>query len=234
MKKNRKYIFTIAYTATLLLTIGCNNIVKEQNKSLLSSKCKEYNNYSADYYQKFYFKNDSAYLDSAMFVINEGLKNCEDYYNLMSLRKLSILALKKDYNEALQFINTFDSEKFSELPYYQDIMTLRFKAMQAQNNNNWEEKDKNLLKITQEINKYLKINHKSVDSICKINSLDKILSSPLSTAISQKYYYESELIGKDSVQNLIIMKEKGGEINSEFAMYLLDFLDEDFLCFIGF
>ncbi len=234
MKKNRKYLFTIAFIFILLLTLGCRNNIEEQDEPLLSSKCEEYNNSSADYYQKFYFKNDSSYLDSALIVINEGVKNCEKSHNLLSLRKLSILAVKKDYNEALQFINTFDTEPFSELPYYKNLLTLRFKAMQAQNSNNWEERNKNLLEITQEINEYLKKNHKSVDSICKINSLDKILSSPLSTAISQKYYYESEVIGKDSVQNLILMKEKKGEINSEFAMYLLDFLDEDFLYFIGF
>jgi hypothetical protein len=60
------------------------------------------------------------------------------------LRKLHILAEQQKFSEAVNFLETFDKEMFSDLPYFQELLINRFKAMEAIKENDINKRNKYL------------------------------------------------------------------------------------------
>jgi hypothetical protein len=203
----------------------CKNESKQIN-------CEEFNIKSAQFLEQYYTNHKKKYLDSASFYIDKGVNNCTKYKNILSLRKLSILAEQQRFLEAIKFIQTFDKEMFSDLPYYQKLLINRFKVMEAIKENDSIRRDEYLLMCTTLINNYLLANKDKADLLLKESSIEKIMKDPLGTALTQYYYYKS-------VNNLVEVKralrkmEEERDVNIEYINYLQDYLKTDFMEFDG-
>ncbi len=194
--------------------------------------CDEINKKSALLINQYYVDNNNDYLDSAMYYIDKGINNCSNYKNILSLRKLSILAEQQNFSEAIKFVKTFDKEMFSDLPYYQELLVNRFKVMEAIKENDINTRDKYLVKCIVIIDNYLLTNKYKVDSLLQQPNVENILKNPLSTALTQYYYYKSINNSKDVLKDLK-EKKQDKNINNEFIDYLMDYLQTDFMEFNG-
>ncbi len=225
MELNAKFCIltkTIVIIFIGTLFIQCNNKIN----------CDEINKKSAQLVNQYYFDKNNDHLDSAMYYIDKKINICGNYKNLLSLRKLSILAEQQKFSEAIKFVKTFDKEMFSDLPYYQELLINRFKAMEAIKENDINTRDRYLVKCIELIDYYLLANEHKVVALLQQPNIENILKNPLSTAITQYYYYKFINNTKDVLKDL---KEKKQEknINTEFIDYLLDYLQTDFMEFNG-
>lgn len=216
---------TIIIIFFLVSFTQCNNKTKKIN-------CDEINERSAQFINQYYTDNNNEYLDSALFYTDKGIDNCSNYKNILSLRKLNVLTEQQKFSEAIKFIGTFDKEMFSDLPYYQEFLINRFKAMEAIKENDINKRDKYLEECVTMVDNYLLANKVKVDSLLKQSSIDSILKSPLSTALTQYYYYKS-VNNLKGVINDLREKKEGHNINNEFIDYLKDYLQTDFMEFNG-
>lgn len=218
---------TIIISFFLVFFTQCSNKTKKSN-------CDEINKRSAQFINQYYTHNNKEYLDSALFYINKGIDNdnCSNCKNILSLKKLNVLAEQQKFSDAIKFIKTFDKKMFSDLPYYQELLINRFKAMDAIKENEINRRDKYLERCVTMIDNYLLSNKNEVDSLLKQSSIESILKNPLSTALTQYYYYKSVNNSKGVLKHLKEKKEEN-DINNEFINYLKDYLQTDFMEFNG-
>jgi hypothetical protein len=188
---------------------------------------------SAELIYNFYNDNDTVHLDSALNQINEAIENCEKYSELLSYRKLSILSLKHEYQEALLFIKSTDDKKFNWSTYSKTILYKRFQAMQSQYHGNIIERNDYLDSIIKEIEVYIILNQQKIDSIFIIPNIEEILKDTLSTTIIQYYYYRSIMEGINTIEKELTLKQEKNEQNKDFFEVIKAYLQEDFMIFIG-
>ncbi len=208
-----------------LIFIQCNNEIKKNN-------CDKINNKSAQLIHQYCLDSNNKYLDSALYYINQGIENCNNYKNVFLLKKLYILSEQQKFIQAIGFIETFEKPMFSDLPYYQELLINRFKVMAAINNHNVNDRDKYLELCVIIIDNYLSKNKEEVDSLLKQSNIENILQNHLSTAVTQYYYYKS-LNDFKGVQNDLRKKKVENDINNEFIDYLMEYLKTDFMEFNG-
>jgi len=199
--------------------------------------CREYNIKSFNLINKFYIDGDTANLDSAIYYINKALSlsSCKKYQGLLSLRKLGVLSITRDYPHALTFIDSLNNNLYSDLPYFKDLLKNRFKAMEAQDKENKVMRDYYLKSILERLKNYLYRNNTKIDSLLKSPDVNKILGTSQATAITEYYYYRSILFGKEKIIDELLMRQKSKGINKEFYDYLISYLQEqnDFMIFNG-
>lgn len=198
-----------------------------------NEECDTANERSAYLYGKFYAVGDESYLDSALVCIDEGLKVCDKNENILSLRKLSILSVKRDYAVALKFIGTLNEELYSDLPYYQELLLGRFRAMKAIDEEEFSEKEIQLANCVRLLNDYLSDNRSRVDSLVSLKDFESILGDPLSTAWTQYFYYKSIADSYESVKQELIEMKTTGKANDQYLEYVIENLEADFMEFSG-
>ncbi len=228
MEFTKKYGITAK--AILILFIGM--VASQCNYKSKNISCDEINEKSASFFNQYYIDSNRQNLDSSLLYTNEGIYNCSKYKNLLSLRKLGILSEQQDFLTSIQFIDTFDGEMFLDLPYFKELLLNRFKAMKAINEGNVFERDKYLNRCVSVIDQYLLTNKNSTDALLKQSSITIILKNPLSTAVTQYYYYKS-INNMENVINELKLKGNEENINNEFINYLIDYLHTDFMEFNG-
>ncbi|MBW6480543.1 MAG: hypothetical protein K0B37_14035 [Bacteroidales bacterium] len=212
-----------------LLFVQCGNLAVND-----SSKCDVINEKTAKLVYDYYFNNDLLLLDSALIYIDEGLKKCNKYEKLFSLRKLGVLSLKQNYNDALQFIESFDENMFGELPYFKNFLNNRFIAMQAHFVGDSVTRNSYLNEIVAEIDLFLSMNDKEIKALLKLSDVNEILENPLTTSLMQYYYYKALLEGAENVKVKLNLLYRNQMISEEFKDILISIFDEDFLVFVGF
>jgi len=202
----------------------------------IDERCNLLNRQSAVFLTEFHFDNDSTYLDSALYVINQALEicDCEELRILLSFRKLAVLSLTRDYEQALQFIKLLENEELDLVlfPFSGNVLYRRFQAMQAQYLGNMTERNEHLRFIVNRIADYLMENRQEVDAIFTVSDATGVLKG-IGMAIIQYYYYRSVLEGVDVVTaELVLMQEKEG-INKDVVEGIIVFLEADFMIFWG-
>lgn len=197
-----------------------------------NTKCAEYNKKSADLIYQYYLSNDSTKLDSALTYTEIGIARCDSLGRLLGIRKLGILSLKKEYGQALDFIPELDQDP-AELPYYFMLLRERFRAMKAQSEGNSIDRNMSLNLIIEQLGGFVQQHKDEIDSLFAMNNTSAILSDPLSTAITQWYYYRAQIEGKDPIKRELEARELKLGGNQEFYIYLNQTLNEDFMTFSG-
>jgi len=197
------------------------------------SKCKEINQETAELIHEFYLDNNNSHLDSALKYLDEYLEKCKKYELLFSLRKLSILSLKKEYYDAIMFIETFEDNMFGDLPYFKTLLLYRFKAMQAHSSGKIKKRDNYLDSIIKELGKFVQENKNEVDSLLQIDDVEDVLNNSLSTTLIQYYYYKSILEGHEKVESEVYSVFDKKEGNKDFYKMIISTFNEDFLIFTG-
>lgn len=206
-------------------------------KVVKTDTCKEYNKKSFNLINKFYIDGDTSDLDSAVYYINKALSlsSCEKYQGLLSLRKIGILSIKRDYPNALTFIDSLNNNLYSDLPYFKDLLRDRFQAMEAQEKGNKVMRNYYLKSIIKLLENYLSKNRTKIDSLLELPDVNKIIGTSQATAITEYYYYKSILVGKEKIIDELQMQQKSKGLNKEFYDYLISYLQEqnDFMVFNG-
>lgn len=196
--------------------------------------CEKMNQKSADYIYNFQMSDNSAYLDSALVCVDKSLKECGEFKQILSFRKLDILSKKYDYQEAISFIKSFDNPLFKDLPYYNNYLLNRYKAMSQQFNGDIEKRDYYLKITIGDLEQFILQNEEEIDLMFNLTDVNDILGNPLHFVIPQYYYSKSILYGYDSVKIELdsLQKLKGG--NSEYYDFILVCLENDFMDFVGY
>lgn len=203
------------------------------NSTYVNNKCEINNIKSAECISDYYLDDDKSHLDSAMYYIDEVIGDCDDKIGLLTMRKLGIMSLNHEYAQAIEYIDSFDNELFTDMPYYQNLLKNRFKAMKYQSENDTIMKNNSLNICVQYLNKFLDKNRAQADSLMLSKNIELILENPLSITIAQYYYYRVQLEGYDKVKKELDKKVKNHSINEELYNYILLYLKEDFMIFIG-
>ncbi len=224
-EKHSNYTKILVIFLFVILFLGCNNTSKQ-------FKCNEVNEKSMLLFYDYYIYNNSAYLDSALLLVDYGLNYCNENLKILSLRKLSILAEQQNYLDAVTFIDSFDKKMFSELSYYQEVLRNKFIVMNAIKEKDLNKKNEYLKLSVSLIENYLLEHKDKIDSLMKQSNIQSILKSSLSTAITQYYYYKSHIDLSNAENDLNNLKEESG-VNVEFIDYLNEFLKADLMEFVG-
>ena len=222
-----KILILIALLIVDLFSYQCSS-----NKKYTKVKCQECNEKSYEFLNKFFINNDTLLLDSSSFYIHQAINNCKKYNKIIIFRELTILSLKHDYDKALLFIDKYVWE-MDDLPYYKSVLKKRFRAMKLQSKGNMIERNEYLKSTVSEIDEFIGLNKRKVDSLFKMKDIKDILNNPLHMAIIQDYYYKSLLYGPDSIKKELDSIQKSDDINKDFIEMLKDFMDEDFMVFNG-
>jgi hypothetical protein len=196
--------------------------------------CENAKNISGQLINDFYIDNDSTYLDSAVHVIDKAICNCNDLdKKFLTLRKISIFSILKNYKEAIIYIETIDIEFFKNFPYSREFLSNRFKAMKYQNEEDTTNRNIYLQKCLSETNEFINNKQMQVDSLMTLPDFNDILSDPLTIRITQHYYYRSLLEGYEEIDKELLLLKSETKLNEDFYEYLNYNLQQDFLTFVG-
>lgn len=178
-----------------------------------------------DRYNQYKVQQD---LDSALFYTNKGLKNCKEYEGLFLMRKLVIYSLGERYSEGIELLSKLGKDVL--FPCYHKVLVFRFKIMKAIYEQRINEKDKLLKECILLLNNFLLEKKNELDSLFNQSDFGVILSNPLSTLVTQYYYYKSLVNVKQTKEELMRKKH----FNNEFREYLFSFFEDDIMKFKGF
>ena len=141
---------------------------------------------------------DDKYLDSVINIINYALPRCEGSQAKfdMSLRKLSSLCAKNEYDQANDF---FDSIDFSGHEYsrYKQVIFNRIHAMESQSIEDISERNHYLQENIDLLQEYLSENQLELDSVWQ--NMNEMGHDSLFFATIQYYHYSSILRGREKV-----------------------------------
>lgn len=217
---------------SIILLFAFNSCDSSSTKNRLT--CDELNIKTTELIDGYYVTEDKTYIDSTLILLNEGIKSCDDYRKLFSLRKLGVLSLKNDYEQAISFIDTIDESLFVYDPYYLEVIEFRFKAAQNFYHGDTVSGNYYLKKIVALLGNFLKENEKELNALLSQSEISVILQNEMSTAFIQHANYHALLNGREKTANHIITMFKSNEWNMEFYDMILNFIDnEDILIFMG-
>ena len=217
-----KYLFVIFFA---LLCIQCHSQEK-------FDKCRENDEKSSRCIFEYQMTENAIYLDSALFYINEVLGTCQIDYKL-ALRKVIIYTEKQDFEKAINFTDSLDSNLFF-LPYYKSLISNRVKAMKAQYEGDTIARNKFINTIVLEVGDYMEQNKNEIDSFMKLPDIEEVLKSPYSIVPVQYYYYKSLIEGVEKTKLQVDSLQQAIRGNEEYFEMIKVAIDEDFMYFVGF
>ena len=152
---------TISFILFLLLTISCSKSNTEEKWMY--------------YYNQYFSGAGKTALDSAIFYIDEKMKeNPEEKWSLYCY-KLTCYSMLEEYDKALStcFNDTIVIDE--RFPFLQNIFKEKFQAMKAHSENNFEERNYYLTEIMKTISIYLKQNGaRMAELLDKQNTTEKV------------------------------------------------------------
>lgn len=175
---------TISFILFILLIISCSKNNTEEKWM---------------YYYNQYFSAGAGRtaLDSAIFYIDEKMKdNPEENWSLYCY-KLMAYSILREYDKALStcFNDTIVID--GRFPFLQSIFKERFQAMKAHDDKNIEERDHYLMKIMETISNYMNQNgHEMAELMDKQNTTEKVDGHII---LLRNYYFCKTIVdGKDA------------------------------------
>jgi len=191
-------------------------------------KCQQNNEKSAMYILEYQMTEDIVYLDSALYCINEVFGTCDIDCGL-SIRKVGIYSSKRDFQKAIDFIDSLDSKL-----YYKDLMSYRMKAMKAQYEGDTILRNKYINSIVLDVGDYMQQHKNEIDSLMTLPNLQIILETLHSIVLIQYYYYKAQLEGINNVKLQIDSLQRVVNGNEEYFEMIKQGLNDDFMHFAGF
>jgi hypothetical protein len=152
---------------TILFTILVFAIFQCSSYNQQTDKCEVYNAKSARCEVKYDLTNDIAYIDSALYYINEIFDECEQYQTLLGLRKVSLYSIKNEYLNSIKYLDTLIAKEIIT-QFYKNVLTNRFNAMQAQYNGDTINKRKYIQQAFNEVEQFYILNKSKIDSFLNI------------------------------------------------------------------
>lgn len=181
----------------------------------------------------FHLEGNCAYLDSALYYIDEVYGKCEGINLLLTYRKLGIFSLQCKFSEAIELISAIDEKSFGEFKCLKEVLSDRFKAMQAQNEGDTLSRELYLKSMVQRLTSVISSNKEEIDKIISDVEIADILNNPYATVFMQLYYYKAQLFGVDDTMMELDALQKSLNGNNDFFDAVKGFLNEDFMIFSG-
>jgi len=221
-------MFRLIFVLFILLLFQGASIRKDEDW------CKTMNKKSVDYIFNFQIKGDSAYLDSALVCTNIALEGCSNLKVVLSYRKLDILSKKRKFSDAIYFLKSFDNPLLADLPYYNNFLLYRYKAMDYHSKGDIVNRNKCLKAIMDEVQQFILLNNDKMDSLYHSEDIKNILQNPLHFAPIQYYYSKSILYGSDNIKRELDSLQSTKKINKEYINYMYVCMYNDFMDFVGY
>lgn len=196
--KNR-VLFILTLTIVIELQPSCIRFVKPEDPLKDKDFCDSCDIVTGRLFFEWHNVNgDEKYLDSVINIINYALPRCDDSEAKfdMSLRKLSSLCAKNEYDKAYDFYDSvdFDGHEYS---CYKQVILNRLHAMECLSIENISERNFYLQEIVDLLQEYLSENKLSVDSVWQ--NKNETTRDSLFLATMQFYHYSSILRGYKKV-----------------------------------
>lgn len=183
----------------MMLISSCIQIIPPENPLDDKNFCDSCNIVTGRLFFEWHYVNgNDKYLDSVINIINYALPRCDDSEAKfdMSLRKLSSLCARNEYDKAYGF---FDSIEFDGHEYscYKQVIFNRLHAMECLSVENIPERNLYLQKNIDLLQEYLLENKLSVDSVWQ--NKNETTRDSIFLATMQYYHYSSILRGRKKV-----------------------------------
>jgi len=195
-------------------------------------RCKQMGEKANKLRLEYMFLKDTTFarLDTALYLIDSIICDCPKYYAGLSISKLKILCLKKEYSEAISYTNTLNEKGI--YPQNKSVLLKRLYAMQSQNKGDSASRNKYLKDIVIELRDTL--SNIKIDSVLQLpNDLD-ILRYGKGFTLMQYYYYRAQIEGVNKIRNELDSYQKKINGNQKFFNGLLKKpLEDDFMTFNG-
>lgn len=224
--KNIIYLILVGY---IFLIISC---------SLENSKkddwCQDVVQKTSDYIYNYQMSDNMEYLDSALILTNKALGKCAEFDMLLKSRKLDILSKRREFNEAILYVKSFEKPYVNDLDYYNNYLIQRFTVMQYQFEGDTSKRNDCLKIIINTLGKYIERNKSELDTLILYEDVDEILKNPLSIPFIQYYYMRSALMGFDESKKELDTLLFNKKINEKFLDFIYQYsLDNDIMDFSG-
>ena len=207
------------------------NVIDEEKCRQISMKASEmFNNYfMIDNEQSYTYLGAALALMDTMFLCNCDVRK----FNLVS-NKITILCIKRDFSEALNFIKKTNDTLFLS-PYLKSVYLKRIEAMEAQARDDIVIRNKLIGDIVIELENYLPFPSSKIYSVLSSNDIQDIYQYEKHLAICQYYFYRAQIEGKDKIINELNSLKQTIKGNQDFFdFFLRGFIEQDFMVFSGF
>jgi len=182
------------------------------------------------YFNEYQIQESDVYLDSTMLFIDLAIRTCPNDYYILTMSKLTVYSLQRNYNDAIKYITNINDSVFEEMPLKKSILLNRFLAMKYSYIGNDSLKKIYISLIINEIMPISPQEQAQIDSLCILPELSDILSNPLFHRLVQYYYYYSIVEDPQKISaELDSFISKG--YNKEYIEFIKDICKDDFLTF---
>lgn len=152
------------------------------------------------YYDQYFSTTDMAALDSALWYINEEMKEKPEENWSLYYYKLTIYSIKEEYDKALSLCFNDTIVIDGRFPFYQKIIKERFQAMKAQSLNDYEQRNRYLMETMKTIGNYMKQNGIKMAKLLDKQKEKELTDGHITLLF---YYYQCKTIvdGKNAALN---------------------------------
>jgi len=222
-------IFSIVFVFSQCKNSNTDTIKNEKCKQMAMKMSKML----VDYY-RVDFERSNVHLDSALALIDTMFQcNCDTRrFNLVK-NKVTILCRKKDYSEALKFTQATNDSLFA-LPYLKYVYLKRIEAIEAQEQNDMETRNKLINDIIIYLKSYMSVSPSEIDSVLALKDINDIIKYEKLMPLIQYYFYRAQIEGSDKIMNeLDSLKQNINGNQKFFDDFIKDFVKSDFIPFEG-
>lgn len=203
----------------ILFSVSCRGI-----RQARIAKCEECFLQTGQCWDNFMITDDSAYLDSALYLLNEIDGTCEEKELQIKLNKIFFYLEKEDIDSAIVTMQSIDEHYFAT-PKLKDIAINHFKIRKAKKTGDTTQVRRIYAELLNQYEYLLKFNKKSTDSTLKLSSITAIDSSHYIMPVYAYYYYKIKLQGTNKVFREIDSLETLEGVNQQFIDKLKQSID---------
>jgi hypothetical protein len=172
--------------------------------------CKEIYKQANTLLNDYYEDANPKKLDSALFIVENNLESCRDYYTGVVSLKIRLLILLKAYDRGYKFVDSLDLERFDK-PYKKNLYLRNFKAMKLDSSGDLANRDKEYFGMINDINEYIKKHPQDKEAIAdlffikeKVENKAKILEE---IRIMQRQNKIGDSLFYESLKSILMNKE---------------------------
>ena len=193
MQSERAYILLF----TILLSISACHSNNTKNQE--DENCGKQISKSLGYINNFYFKKQTAYLDSALQIL-KGVENCSPKYKYIIFSdEVHAYFLKKDFASALITLDKVPDSLYP-FPAFKNILELKIKAKEAETNQDRKKQVACFNALISIYRHYLDENQQTVEVVVRQSDVDAIIQSPnIDFVLSEMFFYMSKVQPMDKV-----------------------------------
>lgn len=203
----------------ILFSVSCEGI-----RQARIAKCEECFLKTEQCWNNFMITDDSAYLDSALYLLNEIDGTCEEKELQIKFNKIFFYLEKEDIDSAIVTMQSIDLHYFAT-PKLRDIFINHLKIRKAKTTGDTTQVRRIYAELLNQYEYLLKSNKKSTDSTLRLSSITAIDSSHYIMPVYAYYYYKIRLQDPNKVFREIDSLKTLEGVNQQFIDKLKQSID---------